>query len=43
VMMPHETAYVEKLLEVYAEAASTEIKSVSDLNGHDEWRRDLLN
>ena len=41
-VMPHETVYVEKLLDVYAEAAAAEIKSVSDLDAHDEWRRDLL-
>jgi hypothetical protein len=42
VVTPHETVYVEKLLQVYAEAASSEIKTVSDLDAHDEWRRDLL-
>jgi hypothetical protein len=40
--MPHETTYVEKLLDVYAEVAGAEIKSVSDLDAHDEWKRDLL-
>ena len=40
--MPHETAYVEKLLDVYAEATSSAIKTVSDLDAHDEWKRDLL-
>lgn len=36
-VMPHETVYVEKLLDVYGEAAAAEIKSVSDLDAHDEW------
>ena len=42
VLMPHETSYVEKLLDVYAEAAGVEIKTVGDLDAHDEWKRDLL-
>jgi len=41
-VMPHETVYVEKLLDVYAEAAAAEIKSVNDLEAHEEWKRDLL-
>ena len=40
-MMPHETVYVGKLLEVYAETAGASITDVSDLDGHAEWKDDL--
>jgi hypothetical protein len=40
-MMPHETVYVGKLLEVYAETAGAAITDVSDLDGHSEWKDDL--
>jgi hypothetical protein len=40
-LMPHETIYVGKLLDVYAEAAGSEIKTVSDLDAHAAWRDDL--
>jgi hypothetical protein len=40
-VMPHETVYVGKLLQVYAEAAGTEIARVNDLDDHAEWKDDL--
>ena len=40
-VMPHETVYVGKLLEVYGEAVGAEIAGVSDLDGHAEWKDDL--
>jgi len=40
-LMPHETAYVGKLLEVYAEAAGAEIAGVGDLDAHAEWKDHL--
>jgi hypothetical protein len=40
-MMPHETVYVGKLLEVYAETAGAPIADVSDLDGHAERKDDL--
>jgi hypothetical protein len=42
-MMPHEAGYVEKLLDVYAEATGAAISSVDDLDAHGEWRHDLQN
>jgi hypothetical protein len=40
-MMQHETVYVGKLLEVYAETEGAAIIDVSDLDGHPEWKDDL--
>jgi hypothetical protein len=40
-VMPHETVYVGKLLDVYAEAASAKITSVGDLDAHAEGKDDL--
>ena len=40
-VMPHETVYVGKLLDVYAEAASAPIACVDDLEAHAEWKGDL--
>jgi hypothetical protein len=37
----HETVYVRKLLDVYAEAAGTEITCASDLDAHAQWNTDL--
>ncbi len=40
-LMPHETVYVGKLLDVYAETSGASIIDVSDLDGHAEWKDDL--
>jgi hypothetical protein len=40
-MMPHETVYVGKLLEVYSESVGASIADVSALDGHAEWKDDL--
>jgi hypothetical protein len=40
-MMQHETVYVGKLLEVYAETAGAAITDVGDLEGHPVWKDDL--
>lgn len=40
-LMPHETVYVGKLLDVYGQAAGANIQSVCDLDAHAEWRADL--
>jgi len=40
-VMEHETVYVGKLLDVYAEAAAAEIACVSDLDAHADWKADL--
>ena len=40
-MAPHETVYVGKLLDVYAEAAASEITCVDDLEAHGDWKADL--
>ena len=37
----HETVYVGKLLDVYAEAATSEITCVNDLDAHAEWKDHL--
>jgi hypothetical protein len=41
VIMPHETKYVGKLLEVYAEATGAEITCPNDLEAHSQWKGDL--
>jgi hypothetical protein len=40
-MMSHETVYVGKLLEVYAETTGEPISDVGDLDGHAKWKDDL--
>lgn len=40
-VMPHETVYVGKLMDVYAEAADAKIACVGDLETHGEWKADL--
>jgi hypothetical protein len=40
-MAPHETVYVGKLLDVYAEESGAPISSVEDLDAHTEWRDHL--
>lgn len=40
-VMPHETTYVGKLLDVYAEAAGMPIICAADLDSHDDWKSDL--
>jgi hypothetical protein len=40
-MMQHETVYVGKLLEVYAETEGAATTDVSDLEGHPDWKNDL--
>lgn len=40
-LMPHETVYVGKLLDVYAEASGANITSVGDLDAHTAWKGDL--
>jgi hypothetical protein len=40
-VMEHETVYVGKLLDVYAEAADAEISCVDDLDAHADWKADL--
>jgi hypothetical protein len=40
-MMQHETVYVGKLLEVYAQTEGASITEVKDLDGHPEWKDDL--
>lgn len=40
-VMPHETVYIGKLLDVYAEVTGTNITSVSDLDAHADWKGDL--
>jgi hypothetical protein len=40
-VLPHETVYVGKLLDVYAEAAGAEITCVDDLEAHADWKADL--
>ena len=42
-VMPHETAYVgQNRWTCYTEAKSSAIKTVSDLDAHEEWERDPL-
>lgn len=38
---PHETVYVGKLLDVYAEEIGSKIAAVEDLDAHTEWRDHL--
>jgi C-terminal domain 6 of the ABC-three component (ABC-3C) systems len=40
-VMEHETVYVGKLLDVYAEATGAAIASVGDLDAHAGWKADL--
>ena len=40
-LMPHETVYVGKLLNVYAEASGANITNISDLDAHTTWKGDL--
>lgn len=40
-MAPHETVYVGKLLDVYAEETRTAIAAVDDLEAHVEWKDHL--
>lgn len=41
IVMPHETVYIGKLLDIYAEAAGCNIANVDDLDAHARWKGDL--